>query len=266
MAVFLAFVFFSLALSFECSDEDEPAAVSHLQVQSALVNESLVEAGVCGHLPPEDYDKPIGKVLEAHPGEDGWCLFGAAAGWASSCAVGRRARQMRPYAIAQHDSIEEQAYLPEVPRPKKITFPAGAPFESLIVRDYHDLFCAMTGLYDNVERSRVIDDYDYLVQVSENACRKLQTKVWNYYGLSMNTLLSDPVELSDKLMEVLTNENPVEHLNQSFVDMFNLQASVECRLGNDEGALCVVAYCALRGCMLPDGKVGQVDHGECPPV
>lgn len=154
----------------------------------------------------------------------------------------------------------EYKYLQTGKEPKKVLLPEGTSYESLTnVRDYHDLFCALNGLF-NVSRSAAVNDFDYLVQVSEHSCLALQSKVSNYFGLSINNLLSDA------LIEILTSDKPVVHLNQSFVDMFHREAAVQCRLGNDKGALCVGAYCALRGCMRPDGVVGQTKHGECPPV
>ena len=175
---------------------------------------------------------------------------------------------MRPYAEGQIKTIEttEYKYLQTGKEPKKVLLPEGTLYESLTnVRDYHDLFCALNGLF-NVSRSAALNDFDYLVQVSEHSCLALQSKGWNYFGLSINNLLLDPYPLGDALIEILTSDKPVVHLNQSFVDMFHYEAAVQCRLGNDKGALCVISYCALRGCMAPDGVVGQTKHGECPPV
>ena len=216
----------------------------------------------------EDFDKPISAVLDKYPGRDGWCIFGAAADWCSTCAIGREEKAMRPYAEhqAKITTTTEYKYLQTGKEPKKVLLPEGTSYKSLTnVRDYHDLFCALNGLF-NVSRSAALDDFEYLEQVSEERCLSVQSKVWNYFGLSINTLLWDPYPLSDALIEILTSDKPVVHLNQSFVDMFHYEAAVQCRLGDDQGALCVMAYCALRGCMGPDGAVGQTKHGECPPV
>lgn len=265
-AVFSVFLC-ALSLAHEC--QDEASAVWQLQLQSALSeNSEPPEPGICASPAPEDYDKPISAVLEEFPGHDGWCIFGAAADWCSTCAIGRKQKDMRPYAEGQIKTIEttEYKYLQTGKEPKKVLLPEGTLYESLTnVRDYHDLFCALNGLF-NVSRSAALNDFDYLVQVSEHSCLALQSKVWNYFGLSINNLLLDPYPLGDALIEILTSDKPVVHLNQSFVDMFHREAAVQCRLGNDKGALCVGAYCALRGCMRPDGVVGQTKHGECPPV
>lgn len=257
----------ALSLAHEC--QDEASAVWQLQLQSALSeNSEPPEPGICASPAPEDYDKPISAVLEEFPGHDGWCIFGGAADWCSTCAIGRKQKDMRPYAEGQIKTIEttEYKYLQTGKEPKKVLLPEGTLYESLTnVRDYHDLFCALNGLF-NVSRSAALNDFDYLVQVSEHSCLALQSKVWNYFGLFINNLLLDPYPLGDALIEILTSDKPVVHLNQSFVDMFHYEAAVQCRLGNDKGALCVISYCALRGCMAPDGVVGQTKHGECPPV
>lgn len=265
-AVFSIFLC-SLALAHEC--QDEASAVWQLQLQSALsANSKPQEPGICASPAPEDYDKPISAVLEEFPGHDGWCIFGAAFEWLSSCAIGRKQKDMRPYSEGEMTITEvtEYKYLKTGKEPKKVLLPKGTSYESLTnVRDYHDLFCALNGFF-NVSRSAALNDFDYLVQVSEHSCLALQSKVPNYFGLSINNLLLDPYPLSDALLEILTNDKPVVYLNQSFVDMFHSEAAVQCRLGNDKGALCVISYCALRGCMQSDGVVGQIKHGECSPV
>jgi len=204
-------------------------------------NSEPPEPGICASPAPEDYDKPISAVLEEFPGHDGWCIFGAAADWCSTCTIGRKQKDMRPYAEGQINTTQttEYKYLQTGKEPKKVLLPEGTSYESLTnVRDYHDLFCALNGFF-NVSRSAALNDFNYLVQVSEHSCLALQSKVWNYFGLSINNLLLDPYPLSDALIEILTSDKPVVHLNQSFVDMFHYEAAVQCN--------CVLRLSRLHG-------------------
>jgi hypothetical protein len=85
----------ALSLAHEC--QDEASAVWQLQLQSALsTNSEPPKPGICASPAPEDYDKPISAVLEEFPAQDGWCIFGAAADWCSTCAIGRKQKDMRP--------------------------------------------------------------------------------------------------------------------------------------------------------------------------
>ena len=117
---------------------------------------------------------------------------------------------MRPYA-GQINTTQttEHKYLQTGKELKKVLLPEGTSYESLTnVRDYHDLFCALNDFF-NVSRSAALNDFNYLVQVSEHSCLALQSKVWNYFGLSINNLLLDPYPLSDALIEILTSDKPV---------------------------------------------------------
>lgn len=50
-----------------------------------------------------DYSKPISQVLDEHPGVDGWCLFGGAGTWVTTCARARLAQDYR-FLVVQYGS------------------------------------------------------------------------------------------------------------------------------------------------------------------
>mmetsp|Transcript_132070 Transcript_132070/g.313023 ORF Transcript_132070/g.313023 Transcript_132070/m.313023 type:complete len:294 (+) Transcript_132070:43-924(+) len=268
----------------EC--QDEHCAVSHLQLQTALVVPPAVESFFalapgelqhCQEPPPEeDYAKPITEVLYEHPGEDAWCILSKATAtggfnFSLACAMARKHQYIRGYAEYDYQRVQfETKTAPQgvgeafhLKSQKEVVLPSGS---SLMVRDYTDIFCAINGYY-NVSRAAVLNDYEYLTHVSGNLCSIAKQRVPDYTSLSLNDMILRVVPHMNYINKLLMSDNPVVHLNQTDVDIMYTTAGVQCRMDNDHGGNCDVAYCAYRGCLDADGMtVKQTDKGECPRV
>ncbi|CAE7214645.1 unnamed protein product, partial [Symbiodinium pilosum] len=114
---------------------------------------------------------------------------------------------------------------------KKVVLPDGS---TLMVRDYHDLFCTLNGYY-NVSRVAAVNDYEFLTHVSAQFCSVRKQQVPNYNSLTLNDLVLHEDPHNDYINKLLMSSNPVVYLNQSDLDMFHTEAAVECRLDNDSG-------------------------------
>eukprot|EP00439_Symbiodinium_sp_Y106_P071255 s3207_g12.t1 len=73
-----------------------------IMMMLVMISFTVMDDGVClpGPLGPEELETPISELLAKHPGEDGWCLFGAAGTWTSKCAVCRRKEACRSFAAS----------------------------------------------------------------------------------------------------------------------------------------------------------------------
>ncbi|CAE7718564.1 unnamed protein product [Symbiodinium sp. CCMP2592] len=283
-AVILATVAFGASqgtVNSEC--QDEHCAVSHLQLQTALVGYPKLESffvlapGELQHcsqpLPVEDFSKPITEVLYEHPGEDAWCLMPEleAPGFRMACAMARKHKHMRSFAAFDYQRISWEGRTEPVGEgegfsldtQKEVVLPGGS---SLMVRDYIDIWCVVNGYY-NVSRAPALDDYEYLTHVSANLCFLSKQRVPDYNSLCLNDLLLHYLPHVNYINKKLMSEKPVVHLNQTDVDLMYRWAGVQCRMDNDHGGNCDVGYCAYRGCLDADGMtIKHTDKGECPPV
>ncbi|CAE7513719.1 unnamed protein product [Symbiodinium natans] len=207
--------------------------------------------------------KPITEILYEHPGEDTWCIIGKAGNRSLACALARKHRDMRAYVEYNHQRAELAGQVAALAQPRKVALPDGS---TLKVRDYDDLFCMINGYY-NMSREEALNDYEALTHMSEHFCSISKELVPDYNRLSLGYLVEESPAHARYIKSLLMSDRPVEHLNQSDIDVFRTEAAIQCRMDNDHGGNCDVAWCNYRGCLDADGvTVRQTDYGECPPV
>mmetsp|Transcript_70926 Transcript_70926/g.166432 ORF Transcript_70926/g.166432 Transcript_70926/m.166432 type:complete len:282 (+) Transcript_70926:66-911(+) len=264
MAVFLAFVFFSLALSFECSDEEEPAAVSHLQVdlRTDSCQASFTE---------EDLDRPIVQVLADHPGQDGWCFFGLEMG--ESCHRARASRDLSFY----HQLLGSPGPLdcPTMRLPKTIVLPGieVAPgMNNVTLADSNALGaldCFANGFWKS-SAQQMIHDFDAVELFSTFYCQFMPSLVPDFNKITMRDFLNEQAADQRKLCELLSSDSDAVHAPTSLKKGMELRGAVRCLLDHSEGAVCDMAGCASNFCMTEEGmyraKTETTSCGPEPPA
>mmetsp|Transcript_133119 Transcript_133119/g.188065 ORF Transcript_133119/g.188065 Transcript_133119/m.188065 type:complete len:282 (+) Transcript_133119:64-909(+) len=234
--------------------------------QTTRAPEVNPDDGVClpGPLGPEELETPISELLAKHPGEDGWCLFGAAGTWTSKCAVCRRKEACRSFAASFQPVYD--FFIPLSNKSATLRLPDG---RSLAIRDPHypldDLYCWVNGWYD-LDREAAVNNYTYLSEVSAAACRSLEQAVPNYSGISMQMMYDESDDDGAELKKMVFSKNPVNDVSQALVDGMRLHAAAKCLMGGGHGGLCDIANCAMRGCRLNSDTLGYHALGNCPPV
>ena len=216
------------------------------------------EKGVC--VARDDIDKtiPIEDVLKQYPGQDGWCVYGSFGPWARECAVARQKGDVLAFSKVYSPIY---SYILTGPNATQKTYrmPSGQP---LTTRDHYfpldDVYCFVNGWYD-LDRQKLINNYTYLEQVSEAYCQSLEATLPYYHRLSMKSMDVE-AGLDEWSFNHLTN------LPQSVITGMKVHGAVKCLLGGGKGAVCDLANCARRACLLADGSLGYDARGECPPV
>ncbi|CAK9057387.1 unnamed protein product [Durusdinium trenchii] len=271
---FMAFMALSMAMALaaqplagqpiEC--DDDSCHISHLQLQVAVGVPNATNwtalGGVCVAELPEEYQtQPISDVLEKHPEEDGWCVFGAVDPWISGCAACHKLRDMQPYfeVYTQETAVPIKADA----TPKTLRFPNGS---LLTIRDYTypivDIYCYLNGYYD-MPRKRLVKDYDYVEKISEAQCASVE---WQNSDLSMQGMFAQYLHESEILASLMT-EKGISDVNQSLVNSIQSHFVVKCLLGRGHGAICDIPECSWRGCVSRAGGeviVKYTSLGECP--
>ncbi|CAE7302054.1 unnamed protein product [Symbiodinium sp. CCMP2592] len=238
---------------------------SPLQQQTKACNPPSGWQGICAALQAEDRYVPMEEVISRYAGLDGYCIFGELGNWTRKCAIARCYENARPFAESYSDWYKTYLLDP-VSTPKKLRMPNG---REITIRDHQypldDLYCLANGWYD-LPRSPTVNNFTYLVQVSESSCRLLETTVPSYHNMTLNMLIKEGTRDEKRLEELLRSSDPVVDVDQSLVDGMKFHAAAKCVLAGGKGAVCDIANCAMRGCLSFDGAVGYAARGECPPV
>mmetsp|Transcript_105641 Transcript_105641/g.251893 ORF Transcript_105641/g.251893 Transcript_105641/m.251893 type:complete len:281 (+) Transcript_105641:74-916(+) len=233
--------------------------------KTASAPEVNPDEGVClaGPLGKEVMERPISELLEKHPGEDGWCLFGALGTWVSRCAACRRKEDCRSFAASF-----QKVYDFIIPRTNTTTTLRLPDGRSLALRDKHypldDMYCWVNGWYD-LDREAAVNNYTYLSEVSAAACRSLEQTVPNYSGISMQ-MMYDESDIDNRQILNMVSKNADGNVSQAIVDGMRLHAATKCLMSGGRGGLCDIANCAMRGCRLNSDTLGYHAFGDCPPV
>ncbi|CAE6970847.1 unnamed protein product [Symbiodinium natans] len=260
--VLVGLAFVTHAAPFDFEDHGELFFVqsrAHFQARRAASSED----GVCMQIEDVELARPIRDVLAEHPGEDGWCIFGALGIWASKCAVARRSGSMVGFAAMGDAMYSRYLPVPKLMGPKRVQLPGGS---QITIRDhiypFDDLYCYAMGWY-GLDRYQAVHNITYAEEVSKQSCGSLEK---SYQNISMKEMMdradSDAAELAWKVWSA----SPLPEVSQSLIDGMRLHAAAKCALSNGHGAICDVANCAERGCLLPEGTVGYTLRGECASV
>ncbi|CAE7265746.1 unnamed protein product [Symbiodinium natans] len=208
---------------------------------------------------------PILEVLSKHPGEDGWCVFGAAGTWSRKCAVSRR--KADPRMFAEYNNEVYKSYLPTSSMSKTLRLPDGRSLHNIVDGSYplDDAYCWILGWYD-LDRKAAVNSYTYLTEVSAASCRSLEQSIPGYHQISFGHLLQESEKDREEIQKLWASQEPVLNLSQDFVDGMKIHAAAKCLLGGGEGGVCDIAFCALRACRLGNDRLGYNLRGDCPPV
>eukprot|EP00406_Dinophysis_acuminata_P057172 CAMPEP_0179277698 /NCGR_PEP_ID=MMETSP0797-20121207/35228_1 /TAXON_ID=47934 /ORGANISM="Dinophysis acuminata, Strain DAEP01" /LENGTH=319 /DNA_ID=CAMNT_0020986295 /DNA_START=23 /DNA_END=979 /DNA_ORIENTATION=+ len=204
-----------------------------------------------------DYDRhrPLIKVAEDHTGLDGWCYWGYFGPWTYECAVAQK-RQDFDYYMRRISNGGE--VLQRGGAPVWLGFKdhkTGTPV-SIQTRDHDhpldDALCYVNGFFD-IPLSAV-QNYDRLMQMSDDYCKYLRKVVPNYDWISMDDFWYEEFFDDDRLNRIVNNKG-LDAIGVNLDDLAKsmlMHEAVKCLMG---GAHCDMAYCAGRGCMGPNGKV-----------
>mmetsp|Transcript_72139 Transcript_72139/g.169047 ORF Transcript_72139/g.169047 Transcript_72139/m.169047 type:complete len:282 (+) Transcript_72139:88-933(+) len=246
------------------------ALVSGRGANSARASNATVvdpEHGIC--VPSYELDKaaPMEEVMAQHEGQDGWCVFGAMGEWSSLCAVARREESVRGF--TDYFEMYYKLLLPPMKDQKTFRLPDGS---SLAIRDkvypLDDIYCWVNGWYyaSYEKRKALVNNFTYLEEVSEPFCRSLEESVPNYHRISVDDA-TDETSYDMKALEAMwAAPDAVAQINQTVVEGMKLHAAFKCIMAGGKGALCDIANCARRGCLLGNNELGYTARGECPDV
>ncbi|OLP94009.1 hypothetical protein AK812_SmicGene24043 [Symbiodinium microadriaticum] len=225
--------------------------------KTASAPEVNPDEGVClaGPLGKEVMERPISELLEKHPGEDGWCLFGALGTWVSRCAACRRKEDCRSFAASF-----QKVYDFIIPRTNTTTTLRLPDGRSLALRDKHP-----GPAEEEEEEEEEQQEEEEEEEVSAAACRSLEQTVPNYSGISMQ-MMYDESDIDNRQLLKMVSKNADGNVSQAIVDGMRLHAASKCLMSGGRGGLCDIANCAMRGCRLNSDTLGYHAFGDCPPV
>ncbi|CAJ1337865.1 unnamed protein product [Effrenium voratum] len=238
------------------------AGVYHEGVDLLQRRLDLEQTNLCNSpIAPEDTIRPIEEVASLR-GEDGWCYFGSTGLWARNCGLSRRSKNMMVFVLTY-----EVGYIPVLAGPwateKALFFEDG---RRMTLRDHDmpldDAYCFVNGWY-NLPRAQVVKNFTFLEEVSEAACKDLEKKVPNYHSITLSDIYAEADQSQAILVELMASSSPVVYANQTLLDNMYFHAATKCALGGGRGALCDIANCAERGCLV-GGKLRYTARGECP--
>ncbi|CAK9023117.1 unnamed protein product [Durusdinium trenchii] len=211
----------------------------------------------------QDFADPILDV-SARYHADGWCVFGELDHWVRQCAISRRTGHVKNVLLTH-----EPYYV------KFLNSSTSTPFtfrlfdgRTLVVRDHDlpldDLFCYVNGLYD-LPRSKIVNNFTFLEEVSEKWCKTFEETLPNYFGISMADNANEYRESEAFLLNLQKNGATSGEVPQWVVNNLYLHGAVKCVLrGGNRGAVCEPANCAARACFGEDkSTLLYTARGEC---
>mmetsp|Transcript_42300 Transcript_42300/g.78760 ORF Transcript_42300/g.78760 Transcript_42300/m.78760 type:complete len:183 (+) Transcript_42300:67-615(+) len=149
---------------------------------------------------------------------------------------------------------------------KTLQLPGG---QTLTIRDHSypldDLFCYANGWYE-LDRHQVLHNLTYLEEVSEASCRWLESKIPNFHEISVKDLMAEEHVDSQVLSAAMGSNESVVEMGKDVMYGMLVHAAAKCLFGKSKGAVCDIANCASRACLLPGGTLGYTARGECEDV
>jgi len=220
---------------------------------------------VCSTLAEEDIERPILEVLAEHPGEDGWCLYGALVG-GTDCTAARKANDLSSY--KQLLGSNSESCLLRAPMTIVMPTVEVAPGMSNVTLDgsihpvnaLEAMDCFANGFW-KAPSDVMIKNFSSVATFSSLYCAYMSTVVPNYQKITMRDFLMEQAADSHTLCDLLhpkengVHKKHVVHAPPSLKAGLKLRGAVRCLLSSNSvdnrPVICDMAGCARRFCMGP---------------